>query len=423
MIEPMISVKFDDEKGMDALRAAIKTAILDAPKETDLNTIPATLNHEFYVRCTENAKDLLAKLKYVNQIIPNDPMIPILGNVFFDNGTLIGSDLQTTVGIRTDIKGRFLVSCKQLMKILSFLDKHETVSFIPGKGFVEVYINGVKAYKLDQSDYIDDYPTAPVCEEEHGMLTTKDFNNIVNVLKFTSNDDLRLAMTGVYVHDQIVATNGHMLAWHPVQGQIIHGFIVPNKSVNLLKGFTDSVVHAKNNTNFKFSNTDKWVVFKAIDERFFDYMNVIPDFKYATVKFEMPIKSLEKILKMALLAANSTTHQVRIDISANKITFSAEDLDYDNQFEKEENIPVELITIKEPIMNDDNSEQVVTMSGVPMFEEYKPFDAIGVNGKKLLDAIGKINDTKVRFQMFAANKAMILNDSMLVMPTILNKKI
>jgi DNA polymerase-3 subunit beta len=164
---------------------------------------------------------------------------------------------------------------------------------------------------------------------------------IVNSIFATSNDELRPAMTGVYVNlsetnATFVATDGHRLIRYrrvDVASEADHAIIIPRKALNLLKTTLPSensnvvVEFNKANAFFHFNNIK--MICRLIDERFPDYENVIP----ADNDNHMSINRMELLnsLKRISIYANRTTNQVRLKITGSELQISAEDLDFSNE--------------------------------------------------------------------------------------------
>lgn len=413
MIEPIITVKKNDEKGMDALKKALHSTFNSDEEPQNMGD---KLSKEFYLRFSEPAKELLKKLRYVGQVVENKPAVTILENVLFEDGYIIASDLTITIGVKTDIKGKFLVPCKQLIKIISLLDKNENVSFYHDNdaNIVEVYINEVLTYKL-ASDDVDSFIKIPECVESFGRLTNQDIRTIVDFVKFASSDELRPAMTGIHVSESICATDGHCLAWRKMEGTMPKtpnnlAVIIPTKAAKAISVFNEAECFA-NFPNYSLIDGDKFVLFRTIDERFPQYENVIPDTTEWTVSFSIKKAHLVKTLKQALLAANPATKQIVIDVSNHeKIEFSSENVDFAEEFRKTISVPVARREV----------EKEFEINGKKSITALCPFAKIGINGKIVLDILSKCDENEIVFKMFAPNKAIIINEHMLVMPIMLS---
>jgi len=233
---------------------------------------------------------------------------------------------------------------------------------------------------------------------------------INNTIFATSNDELRPAMTGVYLNlndtnTTFVATDGHRLIRYrrvDVVSDMENSMIIPRKALNLLKTTLPgentpvSVEYNVSNAYFKFDQIQ--MICRLIDERFPDYENVIP----VDNQNKMVIDRLELLssLKRIAIYANKTTHQVRLKITGSELLISAEDLDFSNE-------------ANERLSCDHDGEDI----------------EIGFNARFLLEMLTNLTSKEVTLQLSAANRAGLIlpNESdeeedilMLVMPVMLN---
>lgn len=233
---------------------------------------------------------------------------------------------------------------------------------------------------------------------------------INNTFFATSNDELRPAMTGVFLkldetNTTFVATDGHRLVRYrrvDVAADVTNSMIIPRKALNLLKATLPaentnvSLEFNVSNAYFRFDNVR--MICRLIDERFPDYDNVIP----VDNNNVMTIDRLEFLSSMKRIAiyANKTTHQVRLKITGSELMISAEDLDFSNE-------------ANERLSCEHDGQDI----------------EIGFNAQFLIQMLSNLESKKVSFRLQAANKAGILVPSekddnedllMLVMPVMLN---
>ena len=233
---------------------------------------------------------------------------------------------------------------------------------------------------------------------------------ISNTIFATSSDELRPAMTGVYINlsptnTTFVATDGHRLVrYRRVDVASANGasLIIPRKALNLLKSTLPSenvpvtVEFNQSNAYFKFNNIK--MICRLIDERFPDYENVIP----VDNPNRMNIDRLELLgsLRRIAIYANKTTHQVRLKLTGSELMISAEDLDFSNE-------------ANERLSCDHDGEDI----------------EIGFNAKFLVEMLNNLSCKEVSLKFSAPNRAGLIlpaeqdaNEDilMLVMPVMLN---
>ncbi|WOK04883.1 DNA polymerase III subunit beta [Imperialibacter roseus] len=362
---------------------------------------------------------LLKQLSAIKGVITTNPVVPILENFLFEitDGTLkvTASDLQTSMITEIEVEakenGSIAVPAKILLETLSNLPEQPvTISVDEDTYSIEISSDNGR-YKLS-GENATDFPKVPEVTNGFSVNISSDVlaTAINNTFFATSNDELRPAMTGVYIkldetNTTFVATDGHRLVRYrrvDVAADVTNSMIIPRKALNLLKttlpgeNTNVSVEFNVSNAYFKFDHVK--MICRLIDERFPDYDNVIP----AENNNIMTIDRLEFLSSMKRIAiyANKTTHQVRIKITGSELMISAEDLDFSNE-------------ANERLSCEHDGEDI----------------EIGFNAQFLIQMLSNLESKKISFKLQAANKAGLLvpvdkdeNEDllMLVMPVMLN---
>jgi DNA polymerase III subunit beta len=293
---------------------------------------------------------LLKQLSAINGVIASNPVVPILENFLCEVSsgklTITASDLQTSMitemEVDADESGSIAVPARILIDTLKNLPE-QPVTFIIDASSYNIEIHSANGQYRLSGENATDFPNITRVEDGYDVEIPSDVlsSAVSNTLFATSTDELRPAMTGVYVNlkdenSTFVATDGHRLIRYlrsDVHSSNKTSLIIPRKALSLLKATlpTDrvpvSVQFNASNVFFKFSNIR--LICRLIDERYPDYENVIP----RDNKNEMVINRLEFLssLKRIAIYANKTTHQVRLKISGNELHISAEDLDFSNE--------------------------------------------------------------------------------------------
>jgi DNA polymerase-3 subunit beta len=362
---------------------------------------------------------LLGELSAISGVITTNPVVPILENFLFEinNGTLTvtASDLQTSMVTELEVEakenGSIAVPSRILLETLRNLPE-QPVTFSIDEDSYSIEINSDNGrYKL-AGENATDFPKVPTISDGTSVNIASDVlgNAISNTILATSNDELRPAMTGVYINlsdtnTTFVATDGHRLIRYrrvDIASDSPNTMIVPRKALNLLKSTLPSdninvnVEYNVSNAFFKFGNIH--MICRLIDERYPDYENVIP----ADNNNEMVIDRNEILgsLKRIAIYANKTTHQVRLKITGSELVISSEDLDFSNE-------------ANERLSCDHDGEDI----------------EIGFNGKFLIEMLSNINSKQISLKLSEPNKAGLLfpvdkdeNEDllMLVMPVMLS---
>jgi len=367
-----------------------------------------------------NSNYLLKQLSNINGVITTNPVVPILENFLFEIDksklTVTASDLQTSmiteINIESKEKGNIAVPARILLETLKNLpDQPVTFSIDESTYSIEISSDNGR-YKL-AGENATDFPKVPsVSNDFSANISTEVLARAINNTIFaTSSDELRPAMTGVYVNlgdknTTFVATDGHRLVRYrrtDIKSDNGNAIIIPRKALNLLKATlptenTDvNIDFNMSNAFFKFGNIR--MICRLIDERYPDYENVIP----TTNPIKMTISRTELLssLKRISIYANKTTHQVRLKITGSELQVSAEDLDFSNE-------------ANERLSCEHEGEDI----------------EIGFNARFLIEMLTNLDTDQIKLNMSAANKAGVIFPAekekgedilMLVMPVMLNQ--
>jgi DNA polymerase-3 subunit beta len=383
-------------------------------------TASSTKNHRFPMKFIVNSSYLLKQLSNINGVITTNPVVPILENFLFEieksNLTVTASDLQTSmiteITVESKEKGNIAVPARILLDTLKNLpDQPVTFSIDEATYSIEISSDNGR-YKLS-GENATDFPKVPSVSNDFSASVSSEVlaRAVNNTIFATSNDELRPAMTGVYMNlgeknATFVATDGHRLVRYrrtDLKSENGNSIIIPRKALNLLKATlptenTDvSIDFNMSNAFFKFGNIR--MICRLIDERFPDYENVIP----ASSTIKMTINRLDFLgsLKRISIYANKTTHQVRLKITGSELQVSAEDLDFSNE-------------ANERLSCEHEGEDI----------------EIGFNAKFIVEMLSNLDTDQIRLNMSAPNKAGVITPAekeknedilMLVMPVMLNQ--
>lgn len=363
---------------------------------------------------------LLKQLTAINGVITTNPVIPILENFLFEvsDGKLViyASDMQTSmiteIVVEAKEKGNIAVPAKILMDTLKNLPE-QPVAFTIDEDTYTIEISSDNGrYKLS-GENATDFPKVPSVKDGYSVDISSDVleRAVSSTIFAASNDELKLAMTGVFLglnetNATFVATDGHRLIRYrrvDVASDMSNNLILPKKALNLLKASLPSentVVKIEfNASNAFFSFNNIKMICRLIDERFPDYENVIP--VNNTNKLSIDRIELLNSLKRISIYANKTTHQVRLKITGSELQISAEDLDFSNEA---------------------NERLSCEYDGEDM--------EIGFNARFIIEMLNNLDSESVTFNLSAPNRAGLIvpgkskdkNEDilMLVMPVMLN---
>ena len=297
-----------------------------------------------------SSSSLLKQLNHINGVVTTNPVVPILENFLFEieDGklTITASDLQTSMITELDVEakenGSIAVPAKILMETLRNLPEQPVTFSMDEKTFSIEISSDNGRYKLAGENAID-FPKIPEVSDGVAVDISSDAlaSAISNTIFATSNDELRPAMTGVYINlsetnTTFVATDGHRLIRYrrvDVASDADQTIIVPRKALNLLKTTlpteNSNVTIEFNQANAYFHFNNIKMICRLIDERFPDFENVIPldNENHMTINRTELLSSLKRIS----IYANKSTNQVRLKITGSELQISAEDLDFSNE--------------------------------------------------------------------------------------------
>ncbi len=362
---------------------------------------------------------LLNALNQIHGVITTNPVVPILENFLFEINsgklTITASDLQTSMITELDLEskedGSMAIPARILMDTLRYLPEQPITFSIDEETNVIEMSSDSGHYKL-AGESAADFPRIPEVSGGHSVDISSDAlaTAISKTIFATSNDELRQAMTGVFVqfsetNTTFVATDGHRLVRYrrvDVTADEDYSLIIPRKAFNLLKNAlpandTNVVIEFNpSNAFFHFGNIR--MICRLIDERYPEYNNVIPlnNDNHMTIDRMEFLSSLRRISTYA----NKTTYQVRLKITGSELQISAEDLDF--QSEADERLSCE-----------HEGEDI----------------EIGFNAKLVMEMLNNLESEKIILQLSEPNRAGLIvpvdqgdNEDilMLVMPVMLS---
>ncbi len=366
-----------------------------------------------------SSAELVKNLSYISGVIAPNPIVPILENFLFEIDktqlTVTASDMQTVMVaelvVDSSDKVALAVPAKLFMDTLKSLPEQPITVNVNADTFGLEIVTANGRFKIAGENPLD-FPRPPQVNKNFNIELNSEIlaSAINNTLFATSTDELRPAMTGVFIDIQadnttFVATDGHRLIRYKrfdIQSETENKLILPRKALNLIKSSLPSdnvpVITEFSSSNAFFSFGNIKLICRLIDERYPDYDNVIP--KANPHKLIVERASFLATLKRISIFSNKTTHQIRLKIESNELVISAEDLDYSNE-------AVEKIACE--------------FDGEPM--------EIGFNAKFLAEMLSNISSATITMELSQPNRAGLIiptskdeNEDilMLVMPVMLN---
>ncbi len=367
-----------------------------------------------------SSSELLKHLQAISGVLASNNTLPILDNFLFeldiDSLAISASDLETTMittlAVKSEKKGAIAVPARLLVDYLktlpdqplTFTIDEKTLGIEIASSFGKSKLAGFNANEFPKNPEMED-PTSTVVPA--GLLAEA----ISKTIFAAGNDDLRPVMSGIFCEfsdDELrfVSTDAHKLVRYTRRDAHSKGnntFIVPKKPLNLMKGIlastTTDVSIDFDQKNIRVSFGDHVLISRLIDGKYPNYEAVIP--KDNPNRMLVSRTSLLGSVRRVSIFANKTTHQVRLRISGNELSISAEDIDFSNEA---------------------NERLTCSYEGQDM--------EIGFNSRFLIDMLNNLDTEDVELQLSAPNRAGILvpmgrenkeeDILMLVMPVMLS---
>lgn len=294
------------------------------------------------------SSDLLRKLQIAVGVIVPNPVLPITedflfilrGNRLDISATNVDTSISTSIEVNGKEDGDIAVPAKILLETLKALPD-QPITFAADDSNAISLESSYGKYKLN-GDNIADFPTLPEEENvERFSLESAKLGKAINSTIFaTSNDELRLAMTGVLMQLDFnkvifVATDAHKLVKYTIgnlTSENTSSIILPKKALNLVKSalpLEGEVDIAYNQKNAFFSFGDTKIVCRLIDAKYPDYNAVIPVDNPNELTVDR--KDFQSSLRRIGIYASKSTNQVLLTMNEEKLTISGKDMDFANE--------------------------------------------------------------------------------------------
>ncbi len=293
---------------------------------------------------------LLNHLQAVSRVISSKNTLPILDNFLFqlsDNKiTVTASDLETTLISTIELEnfsgeGNVAIDAKRLTNILKeFSEQPLTFNINKETLKVDILSENGKFSVVGQSG--DDFPQLPVLKDEQNNSIQVNsevvLNGVTKTLFATADDELRPVMNGILVELSpesltFVASDAHKLVRyrrHDVNADFTSSFILPKKPASLLKNIIPKdeqlvkIQFDEKNAFFEFA--DYKLLCRLVEGNYPNYETVIPTDN--PNKLTIDRVEFYNTLKRVSVFSNQASNLVKLEITANQLTVSAQDIDF-----------------------------------------------------------------------------------------------
>lgn len=298
---------------------------------------------------------LSSHLQAISRVINTKNALPILDCFLFElqDGTLsvTVSDSETTMITtlevnESDADGRFAVPAKTLLDALKEIPE-QPLSFEVNLGNWEItvqYQNGKYSLMGQNADEFPQ-PAGLSTDAVHVEIDANVLLGGINRSVFaTADDELRPVMNGIYFDITteditLVASDGHKLVrckTFAAHGNERAAFILPKKPANLLKNLLPKeqgmVTLEFDERNAVFALEEYRMVCRLIEGRYPNYNSVIPQ----NNPYKVIVDRMQLIgaLRRVSIFSSQASSLIKLRLSSNQITISAQDIDFSTSAEE-----------------------------------------------------------------------------------------
>ncbi len=297
-----------------------------------------------------SSMELLSHLQAISRVISNKNTLPILDNFLFslDNGVLeiTASDLEstliTTIQLENaDGSGDIAIPARILTDTMKeFSEIPLTFEINTDTLMVVIQSESGKFSIMGQNG--SEFPQVPVIKDDQKQELEIDgeilLSGITKSIFATADDELRPVMNGIFMElstDDItfVASDAHKLVRYKrtdVKADSASSFIIPKKPAGLLKNILPREENAVklefDDRNASFTLTNYKMVCRLVEGNYPSYNSVIP----TDNPFKMTIDRIEfyNALRRVSVFSNQASNLVKLALTGNQITVSAQDIDF-----------------------------------------------------------------------------------------------
>lgn len=297
-----------------------------------------------------SSNTLLNHLQAISRVIASKNTLPILDNFLFQitkkKLTVTASDLETTLSTEVDViqtEGdiNIAIEAKRLLDILKEFPE-QPLTFIINDETLGIDINSSNGKYSVVGQNGSDFPKVPEIKKDKSQKVAMSAdalsNGISKTIFATADDELRPVMNGIFIelspeNITFVATDAHKLVRYKrldVKGETSASFILPKKPASLIKNILGkkegdvTLEFDEKNAIFKFSSFK--IICRLVEGNYPNYNSVIP--QESPNKLNIDRIEFYNTMKRVSVFSNPASNLVRLNLAANQLTISAQDIDY-----------------------------------------------------------------------------------------------
>jgi len=297
-----------------------------------------------------SSSELLSHLTAIGRVISAKNTLPILDNFLFNlDGNdlrITASDLETTLSTKLTVEnasdsGIIALPAKILNDTLKEFSDQPLTFDINLDNLAVVIISENGRFNIVGQKGLD-YPQLPILKEDKKNTLILEpeilLSGIGKTLFATADDELRPVMNGVFLElsmDSItfVSSDAHKLVRYKrsdAKADQDASFILPKKPASLLKSILpkedDQVKIEFDDKNASFTLSDFKLVCRLVEGNYPSYNSVIPTDN--PNKLTIDRVEMYNTLKRVSVFSNQASNLVKLQLSGNQITISAQDIDF-----------------------------------------------------------------------------------------------
>ena len=297
-----------------------------------------------------SSTDLLDHLQAVSRVISSKNTLPILDNFLFrlDGNELeiTASDLESTLITKMTLEnasdsGSIAVPARIITDTLKEFPE-QPLTFEIDNEKLSLVINSENGKFTVVGQNAADFPQMPSIKQDQKATIEVPaevlYSGINKTLFATADDELRPVMNGVYVElatDNLtfVASDAHKLVRYKrtdAKADTDSSFILPKKPASLLKNVLpkeeNPVTIEFDDKNAFFSMTEYKLVCRLVEGNYPSYNSVIPTDN--PNKLSIDRVEFYNTLKRVSVYSNQASNLVKLALTGNQITVSAQDIDF-----------------------------------------------------------------------------------------------
>ncbi|MCF8225384.1 MAG: DNA polymerase III subunit beta [Bacteroidales bacterium] len=297
-----------------------------------------------------SSMELLSHLQAISRVISNKNTLPILDNFLFslNDGVLeiTASDLESTLITSINLEnadgsGEIAVPARILNDTLKeFAEIPLTFEIDTNSLVVVIQSESGKFTIMGQNGA--EFPQLPEIKDDQKQELEIDgeilLSGITKTLFATADDELRPVMNGVFMElseddTTFVASDAHKLVRYKrtdIAAGSASSFILPKKPAGLLKNILpkeENMVKLEfDDRNASFTLTNYKMVCRLVEGNYPSYNSVIP----TDNPFRMTIDRVEfyNALRRVSVFSNQASNLVKLSLTGNQLTVSAQDIDF-----------------------------------------------------------------------------------------------